>query len=335
MFAWFFLSALYLQLVLGYSPLQVGLAFLPANLLMGGFSIGVSAKLVMRFGIRPPLIAGMIFWTASASSCSPARRSTAASWWTCCRHARARRRRRHRLQPGAAGGHERRRAAEAGLASGVVNTSFMMGGALGLAVLASLAAYRTSSLRDGGASEAAALTGGYHAAFLVGAIFTIMAALLATFVLRPMAMGAPAAEPESAHGREPEASPQRASPARLRDHLAVDDGVGEQPLERLAHVRLGGPVESELDGDVVIGGDGDLGPGVGVTSPITERASSAKPSFSPDAPTAVPVTLMCTFVIDSSLSVDTSEADGKRVRPTSRAGLDVIAWSFAQIGCAA
>ena len=52
MFAWFFLSALYLQLVLGYSPLQVGLAFLPANLIMGAFSLGLSAKLVMRFGIR-------------------------------------------------------------------------------------------------------------------------------------------------------------------------------------------------------------------------------------------------------------------------------------------
>ena len=50
MFAWFFLSALYLQLVLGYSPLQVGLAFLPANLIMGVFSLGLSAKLVMRFG---------------------------------------------------------------------------------------------------------------------------------------------------------------------------------------------------------------------------------------------------------------------------------------------
>src|SRR5439155_16191211 len=60
MFAWFFLSALYLQLVLGYSPLQVGLAFLPANLIMGAFSIGLSAKLVMRFGIRPPLSAGLL-----------------------------------------------------------------------------------------------------------------------------------------------------------------------------------------------------------------------------------------------------------------------------------
>ena len=62
MFAWFFLSALYLQLVLGYSPLQVGLAFLPANLIMAVFSLGISAKLVMRFGIRRPLVAGMLFW---------------------------------------------------------------------------------------------------------------------------------------------------------------------------------------------------------------------------------------------------------------------------------
>ena len=60
MFAWFFLSALYLQLVLGYSPLQVGLAFLPANLIMGAFSLGLSAKIVMRFGIRGPLAVGLL-----------------------------------------------------------------------------------------------------------------------------------------------------------------------------------------------------------------------------------------------------------------------------------
>src|SRR5947208_8155968 len=59
MFAWFFLSALYLQLVLGYSPLEVGLAFLPANIIMAAFSIGLSAKLVMRFGIRLPLVGGL------------------------------------------------------------------------------------------------------------------------------------------------------------------------------------------------------------------------------------------------------------------------------------
>ena len=64
MFAWFFLSALYLQLVLGYSPLQVGLAFLPANLIMAAFSLGLSAKLVMRFGIRAPLAGGLLLAAA-------------------------------------------------------------------------------------------------------------------------------------------------------------------------------------------------------------------------------------------------------------------------------
>src|SRR5206468_4893213 len=60
MFAWFFLSALYLQLVLGFSPLKVGLAFLPANVIMGVFSLGLSAKLVMRFGTRPPIATGLL-----------------------------------------------------------------------------------------------------------------------------------------------------------------------------------------------------------------------------------------------------------------------------------
>src|SRR6266851_2803538 len=59
MFAWFFLSALYLQLVLNYSPLQVGLSFLPANLIMAAFSVGLSAKIVMRFGIKKPLVFGL------------------------------------------------------------------------------------------------------------------------------------------------------------------------------------------------------------------------------------------------------------------------------------
>ena len=79
MFAWFFLSALYLQLVLGYSPLQVGLAFLPANLIMGALSIGVSAKLVMRFGIKPPLATGPAARRGRARCSSRARRSTATS----------------------------------------------------------------------------------------------------------------------------------------------------------------------------------------------------------------------------------------------------------------
>jgi MFS family permease len=88
---------------------------------------------------------------------------------------------------------------EAGLASGVVNTAFMMGGALGLAVLASLAASRTDSLSATGGSHLAALTGGYHVAFLVGAVFAAVAALLGAVLLRA-GQGAPAVEGEHAHG---------------------------------------------------------------------------------------------------------------------------------------
>jgi hypothetical protein len=85
---------------------------------------------------------------------------------------------------------------EAGLASGVVNTSFMMGGALGLAVLASIAAARTDSLSASGDGTLAALTGGYHAAFLTGAAFSLVAGVLAAALL-------PAAAPSEAPAGEP------------------------------------------------------------------------------------------------------------------------------------
>jgi EmrB/QacA subfamily drug resistance transporter len=184
MFAWFFLTALYLQLVLGYSPLQVGLAFLPGNLVMGALSIGLSAKLVMRFGIRPPLSAGLLF--AALGLLLLARAPVDGTFVVDVLPSMI------LLGLGAGiafnpvllaamGDVE---PTEAGLASGLVNTSFMMGGALGLAVLASIAASRTDALITDGKSQIAALTGGYHAAFFVGAIFALTAAAVGALLLR-------------------------------------------------------------------------------------------------------------------------------------------------------
>jgi EmrB/QacA subfamily drug resistance transporter len=187
MFACFFLTTLYLQLVLGYRPLETGLAFLPMNLIMSGLSAGASARLVARLGTKPPLVTGLllaaaglallgrapvaghfvtdvlpgeILLGAGAGTALPPLLLTATS----------------DVPPG-----------ESGLASGIANTSFMLGGAVGLAVLASLAATRTTHLLATGHSRLAALTGGYHAAFLAGAASAALAALAAAICLRPVA----------------------------------------------------------------------------------------------------------------------------------------------------
>jgi EmrB/QacA subfamily drug resistance transporter len=184
MFAWFFLSALYLQIVLGYSPLRVGLAFLPTNLIMGAFSLGLSAKLVMRFGIRRPLSIGLSL--AAVGLLLFARAPVGGSYVVDVLPSMI-------LLAFGAGmsfnplllaAMNDVEPAEAGLASGVVNTAFMMGGALGLAVLATLAARHTESLRAAGESSLVALNGGYHLAFLVGAAFTLVAAVIGATVLR-------------------------------------------------------------------------------------------------------------------------------------------------------
>ena len=197
MFAFFFLTALYLQLVLGYSPLEVGLSFLPANLIMGALSIGVSAKLVMRYSFRAPLAAGlglaglaMLLFTrvpvdgdymmdvlpsmillglGAGIAFNPVLLAAMSD-----------------VEP-----------QEAGLASGIINTSFMMGGALGLAALASAADSRTTHLLASGSSQAEALTGGYHLAFFIGALFALAGAALGGLLLRNQAM-APHAAPEPA-----------------------------------------------------------------------------------------------------------------------------------------
>ena len=184
LFAWFFLSALYLQLVLGYSPLQVGLAFLPANLIMAAFSLGLSAKLVMRFGIRPPLATGLLL--AAIGLVLLARAPVNGNFAVDVLPSMI------LLGLGAGIAFNPMLLAamsdvaptESGLASGVVNTAFMMGGALGLAVLASIAAAGTNNLLASGSSPLAALNGGYHVAFLVGASFAAAASVLGAVVLR-------------------------------------------------------------------------------------------------------------------------------------------------------
>jgi EmrB/QacA subfamily drug resistance transporter len=201
MFAWFFLSALYMQLVLGYTPLEVGLAFLPANLIMGAFSLGLSAKLVMRFGIKLPLSVGLLVAAVGmalfvrapvdgnfVSDVLPSMILLGFGAGTA-------------FNPVLLAAMSDVDPSEAGLASGVVNTSFMMGGAVGLALLASLAQSRTDSLRASGDGALTALTGGYHAAFVLGSLFALAAAALGALLLNPGPQfsgeheGAPAGRP--------------------------------------------------------------------------------------------------------------------------------------------
>ena len=197
MFAMFFLAALYLQLVLGYSPLEVGLAFLPANLIMGAFSLGLSAKLVMRYGVKLPLVVGMTLVAIGlglfarvpvdgsfAMDALPSMLILGVGIGMAM----------NPLFLAAMGDVQPE---DAGVASGVVNTSFMMGGALGLAVLASVAASVT-----GGDTSPAALVDGYQAAFVIGTVFAVAAAVVAGVFLRggpapamdPHAMGETATE---------------------------------------------------------------------------------------------------------------------------------------------
>ncbi|HEX8856313.1 MAG TPA: DHA2 family efflux MFS transporter permease subunit, partial [Thermoleophilaceae bacterium] len=170
MFAMFFMGALYFQRVLGYDALETGLAFLPATLVMGTLSVRYSERFVMRFGARATLIpglglilAGLLLFTlspvdgsyfvhglpvvvligAGAGVAFPALMTLAMSGAT---------------------------PSDAGLASGLINTTAQVGGALGLAVLATIATTKTHSLRDAGDSVASALNGGYHVAYLIGAL---------------------------------------------------------------------------------------------------------------------------------------------------------------------
>jgi EmrB/QacA subfamily drug resistance transporter len=194
MFGMFFLGALYLQRVLGYDALEIGLAFLPATIVMGILSLRYSERLIMRFGARTTLLPGLVLIVAGLAlftqapvggdyvrdvlpvmvvlgfgigTCFPALMTLAMSGAT---------------------------KADAGLASGLVNTTVQVGGALGLAVLATLSTSRSDGLVARGKPAAEALTGGYHLAFWIGSALVAAAIVVAVVVLE--------AEPKAAEGRE-------------------------------------------------------------------------------------------------------------------------------------
>jgi EmrB/QacA subfamily drug resistance transporter len=205
MFGMFFLGALYLQRILGYDALEVGLAFLPTTVAMGTLSLGFSEKLIMRFGPRTTLIPGVAM--IGVGLLLFARTPVDGSYLT------------DLLPPlllvgvgvgtsfpslmtlamSGAG------PSEAGLASGVVNTSMQVGGAIGLAVLATLAQQRSDDLTAPGAKVAdAALNSGYHLAYLIGAVLVAAALVVAVTVLRqpsPAEMAEMAGDHQEQHER--------------------------------------------------------------------------------------------------------------------------------------
>ncbi len=185
MFSMFFLGSLYLQRVLHFDALQIGLAFLPTTLIMGTLSLRYSEKLMMRFGPRATLVPGLVLIAFALGLLArvPAHGHYAVDMLPAL----------VLLGTGIgisfpslmtlamAGATPE----DAGLASGLVNTTVQIGGALGLAVLATLAASRTSDLRAAGSGLPAALTGGYQLAFAVGAGLVVLAIAVTVALLRP------------------------------------------------------------------------------------------------------------------------------------------------------
>jgi EmrB/QacA subfamily drug resistance transporter len=185
LFGMFFLGALYLQRILDYDALETGLAFLPVTILMGILSVRYTDRLVMRFGARTMVLGGlalfmvglalftqapvegdyvshvlpvMVLLGIGAGLCFPALITLAMSGAT---------------------------PSDAGLASGLINTTAQVGGALGLAVLATLSASRSNGLIGEGEPTAEALTSGYHLAFGIGAILVAIAIAVSVTVLKP------------------------------------------------------------------------------------------------------------------------------------------------------
>jgi len=194
MFGMFFLGALYMQRVLGYTPLGVGFAFLPATIVMGTMSLRYAERLNMRFGPRATLIAGLL--SISLGLLWFARSPVDGNYFLDIMPAMI------LMGIGTGAGFPSlmmlsmsgATPSDSGLASGLVNTSVQVGGAIGLAVLATLATQHTQGRLADGASAASALNSGYHLAYLIGAALVASAVTVAVFVLRS---GVPV---QAAHG---------------------------------------------------------------------------------------------------------------------------------------
>jgi EmrB/QacA subfamily drug resistance transporter len=194
MFGVFFLGSLYLEQVLGYDALEIGLAFLPVTVVMGTLSVRYAEPLVTRFGARTAVLAGMTLIAAALVVFAQA--PVDGSYVTNVLPVMV------LLGTGAGIAFPALMTlsmtgvdpSDAGLASGLVNTTAQVGGALGLAVLATLSTSRTGTLARAGESHAAALTGGYHLAFWIAAGLVVAAIVVAVVVVK--------AAPKQAQQRE-------------------------------------------------------------------------------------------------------------------------------------
>ena len=234
MFGMFFLGALYMQRILGYDALQVGLAYLPLTVVMGTMSFRFTGQLNLRFGPQATLVPAMV--SVAAGLLLLARTPVDASYATDLLPAMiliglgAGLGFPSLMQLAMSGATE----SDSGLASGLVNTSMQVGGSIGLAVLAVLSTERTDGLLADGESAASALNSGYHLAYLIGAGLVLVGIAVAVSVLRSRVPAA-AAEPVIESADETVEAPA----IRIRPVPAYADATGGGCVETGMRVTVG------------------------------------------------------------------------------------------------
>ncbi len=187
MFSAFFLGALYLERVLGYDAIDTGLAFLPLTASIALMSVGVSARLVSRYGALNTLASGLAGIVAGLVLLATA--GVGASYFPGLFFAFL------LIGLGAGAsflplltmGMSDAPVRDAGLASGIINVSVQLFGAIGLATLGTIATSHTKALSAGGQPLSSALTGGYHLAYIVASVCVTLGILAAFLLLRPPA----------------------------------------------------------------------------------------------------------------------------------------------------